>query len=176
MKSLITGFILFMLIVSGAHAGHLTLAQIQILKIAILADVDPVIVAYRTQGAPYALAEYLNGPSTLDAWCQDCTAKNLFTASDITVFDNLTAGKRNAWDLLLRYSPLDFNKARNRTAVVDIWGPTSSTAILQGVVRKAFRGEAYFGGTLATTNGITATMLTVPGLLVEYDVVQALYQ
>jgi hypothetical protein len=102
------------------------------------------------------------------------TAQALFEDSDITKFDGLTAGKRDAWRMMLDFAPIDCSKQKNRKAVQDVWGNTDSVVVLQACRRKATRGEVYLGGNSATTNTVTATKLNWEGSLSINDIATAI--
>jgi hypothetical protein len=94
----------------------------------------------------------------------------LFEATDVTKFDGLTAGKRDAWRLLMDNTPIDMGRNANRKAVQDIWGNTDSVAVLQALREKATRAQVLFGGTSKTTNTVTALDRAFTGLLSIDDV------
>lgn len=120
------------------------------------------------------LVEWCNGESATDAWNTAVSGSQLFEYTDVTKFDGLTAGKRDAWRLMLDFSPIDMSRAKNRRAVQDVWGNTDSVPILQDMRRKATRGEAYLGGSSATTNTVTALKLNYVGSLSIDDIATAL--
>jgi len=121
-----------------------------------------------------ALAEWCNAASAQDAWHPAMTGKLLFEAAAIGKFDNLTAGKRDAWRMMLDFQPLDFARNKLRKAVVDVWGLADSIAVLQACVRKASNGEEYLGGTEATENTVSAWRLNFSGQISMNDVSNAL--
>ena len=102
------------------------------------------------------------------------SGRDLFEATDVTKFDGLTAGKRDAWRMMLDFQPLDFARNKLRKAVVDVWGETDSVSVLQACTRKATNGEKYLGGTAATENTVTAWKLSVPGQIGMNDISNAL--
>lgn len=120
------------------------------------------------------LVEWCNGESATDAWNTAVSGSKLFEDTDVTKFDGLTAGKRDAWRLMLDFSPIDMSRAKNRRTVQDVWGNTDSVPILQDMRRKATRGEAYLGGSSATTNTVTALKLNYVGSLSIDDIATAL--
>lgn len=121
-----------------------------------------------------AMTEWVNGKSTQDAWNPSMTSSLLFEATDVAKFDGLTAGKRDAWRLMLDFAPVDMARNKMRKAVVDAWGNTDSVAVLQACVRKATNGEKYLGGNSATENTVTAWKLSVPGNISMNDISTAL--
>lgn len=152
----------------------LTTAKLQTLATALRAETDQTVVAALAIRNDVALAAWCNGASTVDAWNESMGSRDLFEATDITKFDGLTAGKRDAWRLLLQFAPVDFSRQKMRKAAQDAWGNTDSVAVLQSCTRKATRGEAYLGGTDATTNTVTAKKLNYIGSISLDDVSNAL--
>ena len=148
----------------------LTTAQQQTLATALRAETDAGVVAALAIRNDVALTTWCNSLSSVDAWHNAMGKQDLFEAMDITKFDGLTAGKRDAWRLLLEFAPIDFTRQKLRKAVQDAWGNTDSVAVLQACTRKATRGEVYLGGTDATTNTVTAKKLNYTGSISLDDV------
>lgn len=143
----------------------LTETQETTLTVALKAETNPTVVAALAIRNDVALAEWCNALSTTDAWNDAMTSGLLFEASDTTKFDGLTAGKRDAWRMMLDFQPLDFARKKLRKAVVDTWGTTDSVAVLQACTRKATNAEIYFGGAVATENTVSALKLNWFGIL-----------
>lgn len=135
---------------------------------------EPSLAAAITNGDMVSCTTWANTVGTVDAWNSVMQRQELFDATDITKFDGITAGKRDAWRLMLDFSPSDFSRNKVRKAVVDIWGSADSVAILQAGVRKATNGENAIGGTSATTNTVTALNLKYNGYISMDDVTTAL--
>lgn len=152
----------------------LTDAQLQTLAAALRAETDQTVVAAMAIRNDVALRDWCNGASAVDAWNEAMGSRDLFEATDVTKFDGLTAGKRDAWRLLLEFAPIDFTRQKMRKAVQDAWGNTDSVAVLQDCRRKATRGAAYLGGNDATTNTVTAKKLNYSGSISLDDVSNAL--
>lgn len=152
----------------------LTRAQRTALAVALKSETDAGVVAAIGIKNISFLVEWCNGLSTTDAWNTAVVGTDLFEASDVTKFDGLTAGKRDAWRMMLDFAPIDMSKLKNRKAVQDVWGNTDSVAVLQDMRRKATRGENYLGGTSATTNTVTAIKLNYVGSLSIDDIATAL--
>ncbi len=140
-------------------------ARLTLVKNYIFASVDPDVIAARTEATRNDgfLWNWLNSPSTVVAWAENVGARTLFEAMDATKFDGLTAGKREAWRMMLDFAPLDFSTLKNRKAIQDQWGNDDSVAILQAVTRFATHFEVAIGGNDATTNTVTAKKLTLTG-------------
>lgn len=137
----------------------LTEAQKQVLAVGLLAETDPVLVGWRNVRNDVFLYEWVNTETLTDAWHNGCAKRELFEATDVSKFDNLTAGKRDAWKLMLDNAPADMTRANMRKAVIDVWGVTDSKAVLQSCLKKATRGELYLGGTTPVTNTNTVVAL-----------------
>lgn len=152
----------------------LTDSQQQTLAAGIRAETNQACVDALAIRNDVAMTEWVNGPSTQDAWNPEMTGKLLFEASDVAKFDNLTAGKRDAWRMMLDFQPLNFSRNKLRKAVIDVWGTTDSVAVLQSCTRKATNGEKYLGGTSATENTVTAWKLSVPGNISMNEISTAL--
>jgi hypothetical protein len=152
----------------------LTTQQLQTLNAAILAETNATFVAYRNNGQTDRMAAWLNEPSSTDAWMDHASRSVMFEATDVTKFDGLTAGKRDAWRLLMDNEPIDFGRNANRKAVQDIWGNTDSVVVLQAMREKATRAQAIIGGTLKTTNTVSAIDRAYTGSLSGYEISLAL--
>ena len=148
--------------------------QKQTLAAALRAETDAGVVAAVAIRNDMFLRDWCNLLSAQDAWATALTNKLLFEATDIGKFDNLTAGKRDAWRLMLDFAPVDFTRNKMRKAVTDTWGATDSVAVLQACVRKATNGEKYMGGTSATENTVTAWKLNLAGTISIDDVSNSL--
>lgn len=145
--------------------SHLTSNQQQTLATAIRASTDPVVVAALAIRDDVTLTNWCNSASNTDAWIENMSKPLLFEAMNITQFDGITAGKRDAWKMIMDNAPVDFSRAKMRNSVVDIWGNTNSVAVLQACTRKATNAEVALGGTSRTTNTVVALSLNVPGVL-----------
>ena len=148
--------------------------QMQTLASALRAETNVNVVAAMSVRNDVFLTQWCNTAGSSDAWNPAMDSKSLFEASDITKFDNLTAGKRDAWRVMLDFAPIDFSRNKMQKAAKDIWGVADSVAVLQACVRKATNGEAYLGGTSATENTVTALKLSVPGNLSLDDISNSL--
>lgn len=137
----------------------LTNTQKQALAAALRAEQNATVVAAMAIRNDVYLADWCNANSAVDAWQPAMTNRQLFEATDVAKFDNLTSGKRDAWKLLLEFAPIDFARNKMRKAVTDTWGNTDSVAVLQACVRKATNAEKYLGGNSATENTVTALKL-----------------
>ena len=141
---------------------------------ALRAETDPGVVAAIAARNDSYVTNWCNGLSATDAWLSSATDRDLFEATDVTKFDGLAAGKREAQSRMERFSPLDFTRQKMRKALQDIWGNADSVAVLQALRRKATRAEVYLGGNQATTNTVTALKLNFEGSVSAEDVGRAL--
>lgn len=151
-------------------------ARLTLVKNYIFASIDPAVVSARTAETRNDgfLRDWLNSPSNITAWAESVNAKTLFESMDISKFDGLTAGKREAWRMMLDFAPLDFGVVKNRKAITDQWGNVDSIPILQAVTRFATNFEVAISGNDATTNTVTAKKLTLTGPISLDDVSNAL--
>ena len=152
----------------------LTDTKLQTLATALRAETDANVVNYLANRMDVQLAEWCNTDSASDAWNPAMTGGMLFEATNVVKFDTLTSGKRDSWDLMLRYAPLDMGRNKLRLAVIDVWGDADCIAVLQACTRKATNGEKYLGTTTVTEKTVTALKLTVPGQISISDVSSSL--
>jgi hypothetical protein len=115
------------------------------------------------------MAAWCNAASDQDAWMPSADRRTIFEATDITKFDTVTSGKRDAWRLLMDNAPVDFTRNKNRKAVDDVWG-ADAAGVLTSFVRKATRAEQTLGGTDATNSTVTAWKLNWFGLVSRSEV------
>jgi hypothetical protein len=157
----------------------LTDTQLATLKAAILASPDNAITSLAAIRDDTTLTIELNSKynPTTKAWITSQPSSESDDAPDYTVFDGLTAGKRDSWALFLAY-PRDFTRSKVRKWVTDIWGAataaSSSEAILQTATRNITKFEFMFGVTASTTGTVTGGKLTLEGPVTMQDVGAAL--
>ena len=171
MKKLLLSLVLFF--VSFCAFAALTPIQQTTLIAALKISTDPTLAPLVTARDNVLIADWLNTASTDDAWHEGIVARSLFQASDITKFDGLTGGKRDAWRLMLDFTPHDMRINANRKAVLDVWGATDAPAVLTKCLRKATRGEVILGGTTKTTGTISGLDLNFVGFISVDDVSKA---
>lgn len=152
----------------------LTTEQQTTLANAIKAETTAEVIAALAIRNDVFLAQWCNQASTTDAWNSEMTATDLFQAMDVAKFDNLTAGKRDAWRLMLDFAPINCTRNTNRKAILDIWGATDSVSVLNSCIRKATKAEKYIGGNSATTNTVTALKLNWVGIIEITELSKAL--
>jgi len=144
--------------------------QKQTLAAALRAETNAGVVAAMAIRNDVGLADWCNADSSADAWQSATSSRDLFEATNIAKFDNLTAGKRDAWKLMLDFAPINFARNKMRKAVTDMWGNADSVSVLQACTRKATNAENYLGGNSATENTVTALKLNWSGTLSHSDV------
>lgn len=152
----------------------LTPAQETTLAAHIRASQDAAVIAALEIRNDVELARLYNLASATAAWQSSMSGRDLFEATDVTKFDGLTAGKRDAWRLLLDFAPIDAMRQKTRKAIQDVWGNADSVGVLQACTRKATVAEAALGGASATTNTVSAMKLNFEGTLSTDDVSYAL--
>ncbi len=157
----------------SASAQQLTAGQVNTVRTAACADATAK--TYINSPNVQSLMAWVNGVSTTDAWLYAATRTQLFEATNITKFDALTAGKRDAWRLMLDNAPIDFGRNPMRNAVVDAWGNTDSVTVLQALTEKATRAQAAIGGTSKTTNTVTALDRTYTGTVSQVDTTRLIF-
>jgi hypothetical protein len=151
----------------------LTTAQKTLLATGLKAETDAGVVAAMAIRNDVFLSSWCNAKGSTDVW-NTMTGTDLFQQTDVTKFDNITQGKRDSWRLMLDFSPVDFGLGPMRKAVVDVWGNVDSVTVLQGCRRKGTHGEVYIGGSVVTTNTVSATKLDFVGSISITEMSQAL--
>ena len=149
-------------------------AQLQTLAAAIRAETNQACVDALAIRNDVAMEQWINADSAQSAWNPAMTAIDMFEVTDVTKFDGLVAGKREAWRLMLDFAPINFGRQKFRKAVTDAWGTADSKAILTACTRPATNGEKYLGGTTATENTISALKLRFPGNIPISEISNAL--
>lgn len=157
----------------------LTTAQETTLAAHIRASQDAAVIAALAIRNDVELARLYNLPSNTDAWRSAMAARDIFEATDVVNYDNITqAGKREAWRMLMDFAPINFTRNKYRKVITDVWATTLSagnlTTLTQAFTRKATVSETVFGGTSATTNTVAALKLNWEGALSTDDVSYAL--
>lgn len=153
---------------------QLTPAQLTTLAAAI--NAEPAVAAFLAVGDDGSIAAFYNDAhATTRAWRGDMSSSDLFNAMNLTQFDGISAGKRDAWRMMVDLAPIDMRRAKMRGAVTDVWSnATTRDAILTDCTRSATKAEALFGGTDRLEGAITAKVLVVEGVLTSDEVAKAL--
>ena len=179
----------------------LTTPQLATLKAAILAETDPVLVSYRTAGATGAMQAWYNAPGLYIVWSTSTPTAVLF---DSVIWANLTPadtpdttqiwmnrslacqGKQfNLQTMLTGRDSLGTGKPNIRAGLQDALTNVPSgvggvlmgagwTAVKSAMQRFASRAEALYA--IGTGTAAVPGVLVLDGAIVEYDVIQALYQ
>lgn len=136
------------------------------LRTAVLAN--PAAKVFLQAGDVQGLKSHLNGPSNQQAWKVKVLAADVFSSLTISTYDNLTAGKRDAFSLLLRMAEaglLDVTKTPIRNGLADIFAVTGGYSdatqlakMLNGAcIEFATHAEVLYGFTTpAAVGGVTA--------------------
>ena len=141
----------------------LTAPQFATLKSAIIAD--PTAGPLRTAGDSASLLAWCNAASATTAWRNVVPAADIFDALTIATFDNLSAGKRDAFKMVLDRGAIDAGKLSIRNGFVDIFtvtGTYTDSAQLGKMVNNALvefatKAQGIIGGTTpAAVAGVSA--------------------
>lgn len=161
----------------------LTTQQVTTLRVAILAEVDPTFVGYRTNGQTTLMRDWLNSQAVpaVKCWNTKVAPEVSDEATPWANFDTITqAGKRESWvHAFMRYSR-DYSKSTIRKWITDVWGnatvgSNAAQILTDAGLRNVTRAEAILGGTTqVNTNSVTAIKLTWEGPLTEGDISLAL--
>ena len=160
----------------------LTAQQLSTLKAAILADTDPAVVAALAIRNDTELARLYNldAPGPVKAWLKRADKLAIFDAMNVNLYDNVAAGKRAAWEMLMDIAsvrPIDFGQQNKRNAVTDVWSAQTVAqrqAILNGLTENATKAEVALGGQNRTTESITALDRNFEGDVTIADIGAAL--
>lgn len=161
----------------------LTDAQYSTFAAAIRANTDPLVQTAVVARNDDYIRDWYNAAysPTTKVWKHSVTRGELMDSTNITSFDGLTAGKRDAWRLFLegaQFSTVDFGKPRSRKVVTDIWGNATNGSVsetfLLDMTRNATKLEMLFGGSSENEGTATATDLNVEHTLTTSDVSKAL--
>lgn len=155
--------------------------QITTFRAALLAETDPELVGYRTNGQPPLIFAWYNKPATPDFWVwrssvtQDEIMQNGF---DWVRVDNLSVGKARIWEWLFKNQSNAINpsKANVRAGIGEAWkGTAADIAVRDAVLAHCRRLCTKVERLFVTGNGTTATPSDPPDLsFVESDVNAAL--
>ena len=122
----------------------------------IRANTNALVVAALAVRDDQAIADWYNQTTSTKAWRPIVQKQELFDAMNLTTFDSVIAGKRDAWKIMLELAPLDFTKASNRKGVVDIFAAADATSLLTACTENALQVELVFGGDNKTSGSVTA--------------------
>jgi hypothetical protein len=122
----------------------------------IRANTDAAVVSALAARNDSAIADWYNQVSTTKAWKTSVSREELFDNMNLTSYDGLSAGKRDAWRILLDFAPIDPTRDKVRAAIVDVWPTADETVMLNACAEYALKVEVLFGGTSATSGTVTA--------------------
>lgn len=143
----------------------MTPQQLQTLKAAILASLNPLVIAARAEPVnDTELARLYNLPSTFVCWRTQVTQDEIMqNGFDWTQVDNQTVGKARIWEWLFKNGSISINpsKLNVRAGIDEAWKGTAAMLAVRAAVyvhckRLATEAEKVF----ATGTGTDA----VPGL------------
>lgn len=151
----------------------LTIAQLGLLNSD--ARSRPELEQFIVDGQDNKIADFYNtADGQVKAWRTNMTRNDLFDAMNIAQFDALSAGKRDAWKLMLDQGSVDPSRNRIRAAVIDIWPAAQATNILTAMTENARRIEVLIGGAAVADGGVTALRRTFSGSISDAEVALAL--
>lgn len=160
----------------------LTTEQLATFKAAFLAETDPELVAYRTNGQTPLIAAWYNRPAVPAhiVWRTSVTQDEIMqNGFDWTRVDNLSVGKARIWEWLFDNEAHSFNpsKANVRAGIEATWVGTAADLAVRAAVythckRSATRIEALFAVGVGTD--ASPSTLVFDGQLPEYDVTLAM--
>jgi hypothetical protein len=152
-------------------------SQLAVLKAAIASETDPAFVAERERSGTAAMAAWYNVPTTTLGWRSDVVRAEYDDEPDYTLFDTMSAGKRDSWRLFME-TTRDFRRIKTRKWLTDLWGAATANSAAEGILlagtRKLTRGEVLLAGGSATTGTVTALRIQQSGDITNDDVVAAL--
>lgn len=151
--------------------------QLVTLKAHIVANTDPAVMAAFAIRNDIELARLYNLPSATIAWRKAATRQDIFEAMDLTLYDSVVPGKRDAWRMLMDNAPIDFGRNQMRKAVTDVWSQQTANqrdALLTGLTEFATVAEVALGGSVKTTGTVAATDRNWKGMLGHPDISDAL--
>lgn len=159
----------------------MTPEQIATFRTALLAETDPELVGYRSNGQTPLIFAWYNKPATPDFWVwrtqvtQDEIMQNGF---DWVRVDNLSVGKARIWEWMFKNQSNSINpsKANVRAGIGEAWkGTAADIAVRDAVLVHCRRLCTKVERLFATGAGTTAAPSDDVGLsFTESDVTQAL--
>lgn len=154
----------------------LTQSQLTTLKTAMLAETDPELVSYRTNGQTSLIMDWYNGVAEPDfiIWRDAVTKDEIYANGfDWVQVDNVTEPKWRVWNEIFWSGAMNPSKPNVRAAIAEVWKGTSDKLAVQTYVlgkckRPATRAEKLFavgvGSVASPANNVLTSDLT------EYDV------
>lgn len=158
----------------GVAQAQTTLSPARLATVCTACKADATCNAPRAAGDSITVLAWLNAaksPAQL-AWRVDLQPQEIDEAATYTTFDSLTAGKRDEWNIHLKYQR-NYSKTKNRNVVTDVWGAATAgsvaEAVLQAGTYSATNAQAAVGGTTRTTGTVSALDLLYTSLANSAD-------
>jgi len=153
------------------------ISELNTLKTYILTQSDLIPLTSGPTTDRALLTEKLNAnanPNVL-AWRTSVAPEEMDEAADYTVFDSISAGKRDSWGFMIAF-PRNFTRNKIRKWVTDVWGNatvnSAAESILQAATEKASRAENALGGNSVTVGTVTAIKRNWEGDVTIQDIAE----
>jgi hypothetical protein len=156
-----------LILTAPVSAQSLTVSQLT--SICTVCKASAACNTPRIAGDTITLLTWLNTARTptILAWRVDMQSQELDEAANYTLYDGLTAGKRDEWAIFLRF-PRSMARNKNRGVVTDVWGAATANSVAEGILQAstypATNAQNALGGTSKTTGTVTASDLNYTGL------------
>ncbi len=126
----------------------LSAAQQQTLANDIRANTNQVVIDALNIRDDVAITDFYNSATSTMAWRTAVSTNELFENTQIAQFDTLSAGKREAWSLIVNRDFIDATRGKIRQGINDVWKsvntqPETHLLLLQ---EPATVAEVLFGG------------------------------
>lgn len=158
----------------------LTTEQLATFKAAMIAETDPELVGYRTNGQTPLIYQWYNSTATPEyvVWRNAVTKDDLYSNGfDWVQIDNVTEPKWRVWNEMFWDGSMDPSKPNIRAGIDEVWkGTAAKLAVGAYVLNKCKRAATRIEQLFSTGSGTTASPSTVALDLSfsEYDVTLAL--
>lgn len=156
----------------------LTTAQLSVLRTAILPELDPVFVAYRSAGATGQMTEWFNSPSSTIVYKTSIHKNEVGKAFQATALAAITAGNNDKLANFAAWNDfIDPSRSDQRAFFDDVFsvaaGATTRAALAALWKRPATRLEKLFA--VGTGTDLAPASLVFEGTATEYEIVRAFY-
>ena len=160
-------------------------AQLVVFKAALLAETNPELVGYRTNGQTPLIAEWYSRPTAAYwVWRTEVSRSEIYNSVspdastwNWTTYKNQGVTEQNAWTQMFMGDRADFSKANLRAGVAAIFtGSAQANAQRDHVLSMGRRLARKIEELLATGTGLALTPSTMgyEGALSESDVTNAI--
>lgn len=129
----------------------------------IRSNTDAAVVAALSERRDDVVAAWYNDYSITLAWRTDVPKQDLFEAMNLATFDTVSAGKRDAWGIVLDAAPIDATRNKLRKGILDIFSSKDATTMLTACTEYVRQFELVFGGAERTTGEVTAVVRNLIG-------------